>query len=69
MGKMVLPHFLCCFDQILFILAGNNDIQQSLKDFEIRPDLTTDYRVNCPLPVVIYPIDFKFVRIKDMHYI
>ena len=34
---------------ILFILAGNNDILESLYEFEILPDLTTDHRVSCPL--------------------
>ena len=42
---------LCCchffstvFDWILLILAGNNDICKSMDEFEILPDLTTDYR-------------------------
>ena len=30
MGKTVLPLFLGCFDWILFILAGNDDIYKSL---------------------------------------
>ena len=34
--------------QMLFILAENDEIHKSLDEFEIRPDLTTDYRVNCP---------------------
>ena len=45
MGKTALPLFLGCFDRILFILVGNDDIHKSLDEFEIRPDLTTD----CPL--------------------
>ena len=36
------------FDQILFILAGNDDMHESLDEFEIWPDLTTDYGVSCP---------------------
>ena len=36
------------FDRILFILAGNDDTHKSLDEFEIRPNLTTDYRVSCP---------------------
>ena len=48
MGKRASPCFLCCFDQILFILAGNYDIHKSLHEFEIRPDPTTDNRVSCP---------------------
>ena len=61
------------------MLAGNNDIHKSLDEFEIRPDLTADYRVNCPLPsknrycyffsVAFYPIHFKFVDIKTIHNI
>ena len=48
MGKTASPRFLGCFDRILFILAGNDDIQKSLDEFEIRPDPTTDYGVSCP---------------------
>ena len=32
----------------LFILAGNDDMHESLDEFEIRPDSTTDYGVSCP---------------------
>ena len=35
-------------DQILFILAGNDDMHESLDEFEIWLDSTTDYRVSCP---------------------
>ena len=42
MGETVLSRFLSCFDQILFILAGNDDIHKSLDEFKIRPDLTPD---------------------------
>ena len=31
------------FDRILFILAGNDDMHESLDEFEIWPDSTTDY--------------------------
>ena len=48
MGKTAAPRFLGCFDRILFILAGNDDIHKSLDEFEIRPDPTTDYGVSCP---------------------
>ena len=41
--------FFAVLDRILFILAGNNDIHESLDEFEILPDLTTDHRVSCPL--------------------
>ena len=37
------------FYPILFILAGNDDMHESLKEFEIRPDLNTDCGVSCPL--------------------
>ena len=36
------------FDRILFILAGNDDMHESLDEFEIWPDSTTDYGVSCP---------------------
>ena len=34
-------------DQILFILAGNDDIHKSLVEFEIRPDSIRHHRVSC----------------------
>ena len=40
--------FSTVFDQILFILASNDDIHKSLHGLEIRPDPTTDNRVSCP---------------------
>ena len=45
MGKTVLTLFLVSdvFDQILFILAGNDDIRQIFEEFEILSDPTTDY--------------------------
>ena len=36
------------FDQILFILAGNDNMHESLDEFEIWPDSTQDYGVSCP---------------------
>ena len=36
------------FDRILFILAGNDYMHESMDEFEIWPDSTTDYRVKCP---------------------
>ena len=47
-GKTASSRFLECFDLILFILAGNDDMHESLDEFEIWPDSTTDYRVSCP---------------------
>ena len=40
--------FSNAFDRILFILAGNDDMHESLDEFEIWPDSTTDYGVSCP---------------------
>ena len=40
--------FSNAFDWILFILAGNDDMHESLDEFEIWPDWTTDYGVSCP---------------------
>ena len=41
MGKTMSSLFLGFFDRILYILAGNNNIHESLDEFEIRPDPTT----------------------------
>ena len=43
MGKMVLPLFSAILDQILFILAGNDDKHKSFDEFEIRPDQIRDH--------------------------
>ena len=48
MSKKASLHFLGCFNQILFILAGNYDIHKSLHEFEIWPDPTTGNGVSCP---------------------
>ena len=42
MGKSASSHCFECFDQIHFILAGNDDIHKSLNEFEIRRDPTMD---------------------------
>ena len=34
-GKTTSSRFLDCFDRSLFIFAGNNDIHNSLDEFEI----------------------------------
>ena len=47
-GKTVLPLFLGCFDRILFIPRGNNDIHKNLDELDIRQILTQDDRVNRP---------------------
>ena len=48
MGKTNSSCILGCFDWILFILAGNEDIHKNLYEFEFRTDPTTDYRVSYP---------------------
>ena len=42
MVKTVSRLFLSCFHPILFILAGNEDMHESLDEFEFQPDWTTD---------------------------
>ena len=46
-GGTVSRRFLCCFGRILFILAGNDEIHESLGEFKILLYLTTDYGVSC----------------------
>ena len=36
------------FESIIFILAGNEDMHESLDEFKFRPDTTTNSRVICP---------------------
>ena len=48
MGKRRHQVFSNVFDQVLFILAGNDDMHESLGEFEIWPDSTTDFGVSCP---------------------
>ena len=43
MGKTMSPLFSAVLDRILFILAGNDNIHESLDEFEIRPDPTTGF--------------------------
>ena len=47
MRKMVLPLFSAVFDRGFFILTCNDNIHISLDEFNIRPDLTRDYRASC----------------------
>ena len=44
MGKILLA----LFDQIFFILAGNEDNYNISDEFEFRSDLTKDCGVSCP---------------------
>ena len=55
--KTVLPLYFAVFYPILFILAGNDDMHESSEEFEIRPELTTDCGVSCPLASEKIPID------------
>ena len=48
MGKRRHHVFSNVFDRILFILAGNDDMHESLDEFKNWPDSTTDYGVSCP---------------------
>ena len=48
MGKTASSRFFECFYRILFILAGNDNMHESLDEFEIWPDSTMDYGVSCP---------------------
>ena len=43
MGKRCLHFFLAVLDRILLILAGNDNIHESLDEFEIRPDSTSGF--------------------------
>ena len=36
------------FESIILILAGNEDMHESLDEFKFRPDTETDIRVICP---------------------
>ena len=49
--------FSAVFHLILFILAGNNDMHESSKEFKIRRDSTTNWGVTCPLASEKIPID------------
>ena len=63
MGQMVSPDFLGCFLvqsfyyflEIIIIISifkdDNENMHESLGDFEFSPDQATDYGVSCPLSV------------------
>ena len=46
MGKMISPLFSAVLNLILFILAGNDNIHESLDEFEIRLDPNTAFSGN-----------------------
>ena len=48
MKKRCLHFFSAVFHPFLFILAGSDDMHESLDKFEFRPDWTTDCKVSCP---------------------
>ena len=48
MEKWCFHFFSAVFYPIHFIFAGNDNMHESLEEFEIRPDLTTDCGVSCP---------------------
>ena len=48
MEKQCCHYFSAVFYPILFILAGNDDMHESLEEFEIQRDQTTDWGVSCP---------------------
>ena len=48
LGKRRHHVFSKVVDWILFILAGNDDIQKSLNEFEILTVPITEHRVSCP---------------------
>ena len=47
-GKNGVHLFSVAFNQILFILAGNEDMHKISDELEFRPGRTTDYGVSCP---------------------
>ena len=48
MKKRCLHFFSAVFHLFLFILASNDDVHESLDEFEFQPDWTTDCGVSCP---------------------
>ena len=46
MGKMISPIFSSVLNLILFMLAGDDNIHQSLDEFEIQSNLIRDRRVS-----------------------
>ena len=45
--KLCLLFFSAVLDRILFMLAGNDNIHESLDEFEIQSNLIRDHRVSC----------------------
>ena len=65
MGKNgVAVFFSAILDQILFILAGNDDIHKSFDEFEIRPDLIRDHRHGVQRTCRMISVDNFFAFLK-----
>ena len=47
MGKTMSPIFPAVLDRTLFMLAGNDNIHESLDLFKIHSNLIRDHRVSC----------------------
>ena len=45
--KRCLLFFSAVLDRILFMLAGNDKVHESLDEFEIQSNLIRDHRVSC----------------------
>ena len=45
--RLIGLFFSAVLDWILFMLAGNDYIHESLDEFEIQSDLIRDHRVSC----------------------
>ena len=48
MGKCCLHASSFIFDRIIIKVAGNQDRHQSLDEFDLGPDQTTNFGVTCP---------------------
>ena len=76
MGKWCCYFFLAALDRIHFILAGNDDIHESLEEFKIWPDPTSCFHGNrcyigkngvATFSAIFYPILFILAGNDDMH--
>ena len=60
MEKKCCHFFLAVFHPILFILAGNDDMHEISREFEIWPDQTPVCGVSCPLASEKISIDLLY---------
>ena len=65
MGKGCLHFFSAVLDPILFILAGNDNIHESLDEFEIWLDLTTGFHGNMVAIVSLWATCFDILDIAN----